>query len=111
MHKPVTIRERVNPKNACHSERSGVSAANGTQSRNPAKQRLAWIAGFLDSATPRTLQQSAGLRFARNDTRFFKLSLYFAILNRRPNVSLNAQLLRGSLSRLFACFVDSTSVL
>src|SRR5438132_13847485 len=80
-------------KDACHSERSGVSAANGTQSRiadsagakaggaNPAKQRLAWIAGFLDSATPRTLQQSAGLRFARNDTRFFKLSLYFTILN------------------------------
>src|SRR2546427_12657401 len=71
MHKPVTIRERVNPKNACHSERSGVSAANGTKSRNPAEQRLAWIAGFLDSATPSTLQQSAGLRSARNDTRFF----------------------------------------
>src|SRR5438876_9219251 len=42
---------------------------------------------FLDSATPSTLQQSAGLRSARNDTRFFKLSLYFAILNSKPSGS------------------------
>src|SRR5437660_2317565 len=49
-----------------HWQRSGVSAANGTQSRNPAKRRVAWIAGFapptfvpalssiLDSTTPNT---------------------------------------------------------
>ena len=67
---------RIYKKEACHSERSGVSAANGTQSRNPAKQRLAWIAGFappafapalssiLDSAKPGALQQSEP--FVRN---------------------------------------------
>src|SRR6266851_5889659 len=32
---------------------------------------------FLDSATPSTLQQSAGLRFARNDTRFFQTVTLF----------------------------------
>src|SRR2546425_13016638 len=77
MHNTLPNRERVNSRNACHSERSGVSVANETQSRNPAKQRVAWIAGFLDSATPSTLQQSAGLRSARNDTRFFQTATLF----------------------------------
>src|SRR2546428_11084643 len=83
MHNAATHREQVKLKSACHSERSGVSAANGTQSRNPVKQRVAWIAGFLDSATPSTLQQSAGLRSARNDTRFFQTVTLFCDLNNK----------------------------
>src|SRR3989442_4528583 len=57
---------------------------------------------FLDSATPGTLRQSAGLRSARNDTRFFKLSLYFAILNIARCRECGAQVRKTRVSRFTA---------
>src|SRR5438132_9434876 len=49
-------------KNACHSERSGVSAANGTQSRNLAKNAQRRL---RDSSTPLRPQERAALRCQR----------------------------------------------
>src|SRR5438132_3901236 len=54
------------------SERSVGNA--GEESR---KLHQGSLVRFLDSATPSTLQQSAGLRSARNDTRFFQTVTLF----------------------------------
>jgi hypothetical protein len=54
------------------SERSERNAVEESR-----KLRLGLLAGFLDSATPSTLRQSAGLRSARNDTRFFQTITLF----------------------------------
>src|SRR5437016_5807188 len=62
---PATHMRQV--KAAAMTVSSNKSAANGTQLMNPVKQRVALIAGFLDSATPRTFQQSADLQYAANE--------------------------------------------